>query len=74
MEKTQMTVYQSTSDASHIYHKSSGMNAIPANGSADCGNVAAFTANGTFLAPQTIYIPLTLVPAIVAPPRPRPLG
>ncbi len=58
MEKAPMTVYQSTSDASGIYRDSSGLYVVPANGSADCGNLAVLIANSTFLASQTVYVPL----------------
>jgi hypothetical protein len=66
MEKAFVRVYQSTSDASGIYHDSSGLSAIPYNGAADCGNLAAHIANSTFYAPQTIYVPLVQV-AVVPP-------
>ena len=71
MEKAPMTVYQSTSDASGIYRDSSGLYSVPVNGAADCGNLAAHIANSTFLASQTVYVPLPVTANPAAnPPQP----
>ena len=69
MEKAPVTVYQSTTDASGIYYDSSGLSAMPSNGTADCGNLAAYIANSTFPASRTIYVPLR---PVVAPAVPTP--
>ena len=68
MEKVPIRVYQSTSDASGIYYDSSGLSGMPSDGTADCGNLAAYIANSTFPAFRTIYVPL--IPVTVAPVQP----
>jgi hypothetical protein len=72
MEKAPVTVYQSTSDASGIYRGGSGLSEVPSKGAADCGNLAAYIANSTFLGSQTVYVPVMLMPVFVgAQPTPK---
>jgi hypothetical protein len=70
MEKAPVTkVYRSTSDASSVFYDGTGLYGVPSKGAADCGNLAALTANRTFLAPQIVYrpLPVTAVPVQPAP-------
>ena len=56
MEKGLAPLYRPTSDASSVYREQSGLDWLPSLGSADCGNLAAITANSTFLVSQTVYV------------------
>ena len=58
MEKSLGPTYRPTSDATMIYRDKSGLDYVPSLGSADCGNLAAITANSTFLFSQTVYVAL----------------
>jgi hypothetical protein len=61
-----MMTYRATSDASMIYREHSGLDCIPSLGSADCGNLAAFSANSTFLFSQTVFVPI-FTPIVCSP-------
>ena len=58
-----MIEHKHSSDASGFHHDRSNGHEAQSSGSAECGNLAEITANNTFLAQQTTYHPLLLVPA-----------
>jgi hypothetical protein len=64
-----MIEHKANSDASGVYRDRSNGHEAQSTGSAQCGNLADFTANSTFLVQQTTYYPLQVLPgAIIATP------
>lgn len=52
--------YRETSDASSFYHERTGGFGYLAPSSADCGNIADYTKNSTFLVQQTVHTPILM--------------
>jgi hypothetical protein len=59
MEKA--LIYKQTSDAAFIYSERTASNVLLHQGSADYSNIAALTANKTFVSPMImIFLPMVL--------------
>jgi hypothetical protein len=67
-----MIEHKPNSDASGFYRARSNGHESQSMGSAQCGNLADFTANSTFIVQQTTYHPLPVLPGVVITPSPRP--